>query len=168
MHLKNWNCPTTDCNTFFGLPTGACCYTVRNNATSKTTPPTGSNASVIKAITAIFPTATPAYFCSTPDMLKTVPGYAGGVTTVMGQDAILSLDIYFAGPATGTNPQKARLELVDATATWICSGASTLAASGATIFALISLMWENLDILRSNPECMSTIYFYLKSETSFN
>ena len=56
----------------------------------------------------------------------------------MGQDAVIALDIYFAGPnATAVKP---RAELVGATSTWTCSGASTLAASGAAVFALISLM----------------------------
>ena len=56
----------------------------------------------------------------------------------MGQDAVIALDIYFAGPnATAVKP---RAELVGAKSTWTCSGASTLAASGAAVFALISLM----------------------------
>ena len=117
--------PTTDCNKTLGIMTGGCCYTVVG------TGPTKALTSTTKSVAAIISAAWPlnkgtANLCSTEAALAKITGWSTG--------NVIDAYLKFSG---NTKP---RSYLAGATTTWTCSGASILAASGATATVLISLM----------------------------
>ena len=122
------------------MDTGACCYTVVGSKTLVT--PTSNNLNVLKELAAAYPIGIKKddmpetkYFCSTDAALATQTGWTATA-------AMDGMTVGGSGDLSGrwVKGTSKRTALKAMTATWTCSGAQSLAATGVAAFTLISLM----------------------------
>lgn len=126
---------TTDCNKLLGVMTGACCATVTSTGPTKPTTD-GWSKQVIPIIDAVWPINKGSKtLCATGDSVAKVTGYTAAAANMDGTWGSVDASLKFSG-----NGKVKRTAVAGSVATWTCSGAAALAASGAAATAFISLM----------------------------
>lgn len=131
--LKATDAATTDCNAKLGIMTGGCCYAVVGTGPTKAfTSTTKTTADVIDAVWPI--NKGTKYLCATADSLAATQGWTAAAANENGTAGSVDASKKFA------NKGKSKSSLAGSVATWTCSGATALAATGAAATALISLM----------------------------
>ena len=125
---------TTDCNKLLMIPTGGCCAKV--DGTKPKTLTTGFTNQTATIIDSAWPVnGGTKYLCATQESLTKVAGFSDTTAnSTAGIWGAVDAATRFQGKTAK------RTSLTGSVATWTCSGATALAASGAVAAAFISLM----------------------------
>ena len=135
----------TDCNALLGETTGACCYGVAGNKNPATI--SAANKKILTELAKGFPVSdtkakgvAKMFFCATDKALAAQNGWTAGTNAAMPMNVGGVSNLSQRWLKMSATSKTKRTALIGATATWTCSGAQTLAATGVAAVALISLM----------------------------